>query len=96
MSFYDNCGNSERLSLIAGPCAFETKDHAIETALQIEEICDSLDINFIYKTSFDKANRSSADSFRIAGFDEAYYGMEAVRGRGIEDRKSTRLNSSHT
>jgi len=84
MSFYDNCGNNQRLSLIAGPCVFESKDHAVDTAEQIQEICDSLDVNFIYKTSFDKANRSSADSFRSAGFDEAYYGMEAVRGRGIE------------
>lgn len=84
MSFYDNCGNNKKLSVIAGPCAFETKDHAVETAEEIREICNSLDINFIYKTSFDKANRSSASSFRSAGFDEAYYGMEAVRARGIE------------
>jgi 2-dehydro-3-deoxyphosphooctonate aldolase (KDO 8-P synthase) len=42
------------------------------------------EINFIYKTSFDKANRSSADSYRSAGFDEAFYGMQAVRARGIE------------
>jgi 2-dehydro-3-deoxyphosphooctonate aldolase (KDO 8-P synthase) len=90
MSFYDNCGNDKPLSLIAGPCAFESKDHAVETAEEIRDICVSVgqefgrDINFIYKTSFDKANRSSASSFRSAGFDEAYYGMEAVRGRGIE------------
>jgi 2-dehydro-3-deoxyphosphooctonate aldolase (KDO 8-P synthase) len=90
MSFYDNCGNNKPLSLIAGPCAFESKDHAVETAEEIRDICIAVgqefgrDINFIYKTSFDKANRSSASSFRSAGFDEAYYGMEAVRGRGIE------------
>ena len=82
--FYENCGNDKPLSLIAGPCAFESKDHAVETAEAIREICNDLNINFIYKTSFDKANRSSADSFRSAGFDEAFYGMEAVRGRGIE------------
>lgn len=90
MSFYENCGNNKPLSLIAGPCAFESKDHAVETAEEIRDICIAVgqefgrDINFIYKTSFDKANRSSASSFRSAGFDEAYYGMEAVRGRGIE------------
>ena len=84
MSFYENCGNDKKLSVIAGPCAFETKDHAVETAEEIRDICNSLDINFIYKTSFDKANRSSASSFRSAGFDEAFYGMEAVRARGIE------------
>ena len=82
--FYENCGNDKPLSLIAGPCAFESKDHAVETAEAIREICNDLNINFIYKTSFDKANRSSADSFRSAGFDEAFYGMEAVRARGIE------------
>ena len=88
--FYDNCDNDKPLSLIAGPCVFESLSHAVETAEEIREICISVgqlfdrDINFIYKTSFDKANRSSASSFRSAGFDEAYYGMEAVRGRGIE------------
>jgi len=90
MSFYENCGNDKPLSIIAGPCVFESKDHAVETASALKEICyivgEQFDtqINFIYKTSFDKANRSSADSYRSAGFDEAFYGMEAVRARGIE------------
>ena len=84
MSFYENCGNNKPLSIIAGPCVFESKDHAVMMAESLKEICDKLKVNFIYKTSFDKANRSSADSYRSAGFDEAYYGMEAVRARGIE------------
>jgi 2-dehydro-3-deoxyphosphooctonate aldolase (KDO 8-P synthase) len=84
MSFYENCGNDKHLSIIAGPCVFESKDHALMMAESLKEICDNLKVNFIYKTSFDKANRSSADSYRSAGFDEAYYGMEAVRARGIE------------
>ncbi len=90
MSFYENCGNDKPLSIIAGPCVFESKEHAVETALAIREACIKVgqlmdrEINFIYKTSFDKANRSSADSYRSAGFDEAFYGMEAVRARGIE------------
>ncbi len=90
MSFYDNCGNDKPLSIIAGPCAFETKDHAVEMATALRDICFSVgnrfdtEINFIYKTSFDKANRSSANSSRGGGFDEAFYGMEAVRARGIE------------
>jgi 2-dehydro-3-deoxyphosphooctonate aldolase (KDO 8-P synthase) len=59
-------------------------------ALALKEACTTVgqkfdrEINFIYKTSFDKANRSSADSYRGSGFDEAFYGMEAVRGRGIQ------------
>lgn len=90
MSFYENCGNDKPLSIIAGPCVFESKDHAVETATALKEMCyivgEQFDtqVNFIYKTSFDKANRSSADSYRSAGFDEAFYGMEAVRARGIE------------
>ena len=90
MSFYENCGNDKPLSIIAGPCVFESKDHAVEMATALKEKCDRVgqkfdrEINFIYKTSFDKANRSSADSYRSAGFDEAFYGMQAVRARGIE------------
>ena len=84
MSFYDNCGNDKPLSIIAGPCAFESRDHAVMLAESLKESCDKLKVNFIYKTSFDKANRSSADSSRGGGFDEAFYGMEAVRARGIE------------
>ena len=84
MSFYSNCGNDKPLSIIAGPCVFETREHAVMMAESLKEICDKLKVNFIYKTSFDKANRSSADSNRGSGFDEAFYGMEAVRSRGIE------------
>ena len=90
MSFYENCGNDKPLSIIAGPCAFESQDHAIMMAESLRDICVKVgqqfdrEINFIYKTSFDKANRSSADSNRGGGFDEAFYGMEAVRARGIE------------
>jgi 2-dehydro-3-deoxyphosphooctonate aldolase (KDO 8-P synthase) len=88
--FYDNCGNDKPLSIIAGPCIFEDPAHALEMALALKEACTTVgqkfdrEINFIYKTSFDKANRSSADSYRGSGFDEAFYGMEAVRGRGIQ------------
>ena len=88
--FYENCGNDKPVSIIAGPCAFESQDHAIMMAESLKEICIKVgqqfdrEINFIYKTSFDKANRSSADSKRGSGFDEAFYGMEAVRARGIE------------
>jgi 2-dehydro-3-deoxyphosphooctonate aldolase (KDO 8-P synthase) len=88
--FYDNCGNDKPLSIIAGPCIFEDPAHALEMALALKETCTTVgqkfdrEINFIYKTSFDKANRSSADSYRGSGFDEAFYGMEAVRGRGIQ------------
>ena len=56
--------------LIAGPCVIESEQLAIETAGNLKEICGRLAIPFIYKSSFDKANRSSGDSFRGAGMDE--------------------------
>ena len=82
--FYNACGNKKRLSVIAGPCVFETQEHALHMAGALSEICKKHNVNFIYKTSFDKANRSKYDSFRSAGFDAAHYGMQAVRDRGIE------------
>jgi len=83
MSFYEDCSNDKSLSVIAGPCVFESKTHAIDMANILNDICKNYSINFIYKTSFDKANRSSGDSFRSVGFDEAFYGMNAVRETGI-------------
>ena len=53
-----------KLNLIAGPCVLESKEHAIDMSGSLTEICDELEINFIYKTSFDKANRTSKDSYR--------------------------------
>ena len=55
------------LSLISGPCVIESKQHAIDVAGEINEICSLLGINFIYKSSFDKANRSSIKSSRGIG-----------------------------
>lgn len=86
--FYENCGNDKPLSIIAGPCVFESRDHAIMMASELKNVCDyaakSRPVNFIYKTSFDKANRTSADSFRGVHFDEAYYGFEAIQNLGIQ------------
>jgi 2-dehydro-3-deoxyphosphooctonate aldolase (KDO 8-P synthase) len=56
--------------LIAGTCVIESEQLTIETAGRLKEICKSLDIPFIYKSSFDKANRSSGTSFRGPGIDE--------------------------
>ena len=52
------------MNLIAGPCVLENVSHALEMCGSLKKICDELEINFIYKTSFDKANRTSKDSFR--------------------------------
>ena len=64
-------GNALPLALIAGPCALEGRTHALETAAALKEITARLKIAFVYKTSFDKANRTSAKSNRGIGLDEA-------------------------
>jgi 2-dehydro-3-deoxyphosphooctonate aldolase (KDO 8-P synthase) len=64
-------GNAERLAIIAGPCALESRAHALETAIALKEIADRLAIGLVYKTSFDKANRTSAGAGRGMGLTEA-------------------------
>jgi 2-dehydro-3-deoxyphosphooctonate aldolase (KDO 8-P synthase) len=60
-------GNALKLSIIAGPCQLESRQHALETAHALSEIADRLGIGLIYKTSFDKANRTSAGAQRGIG-----------------------------
>jgi len=64
-------GNARPLALIAGPCALESRDHAIEMASALKEITARIGIGFVYKTSFDKANRTSARSNRGIGLEAA-------------------------
>ena len=64
-------GNKLPLALIAGPCALESRAHAFDMAGALKEIAARLGIGFIYKTSFDKANRTSAKSARGMGLDKA-------------------------
>jgi 2-dehydro-3-deoxyphosphooctonate aldolase (KDO 8-P synthase) len=64
-------GNKLPLALIAGPCALESRAHAFDMAGALKEIAARLGIGFIYKTSFDKANRTSAKSARGIGLDKA-------------------------
>ena len=64
-----NVGDSEPLFLIAGPCVIESAGLAMDTAGQLKEIAAELGIPFIYKSSFDKANRSSVSSFRGPGIE---------------------------
>jgi 2-dehydro-3-deoxyphosphooctonate aldolase (KDO 8-P synthase) len=65
--------------LIAGPCVIESEQLAIETASYLKKVCNELNINFIYKSSFDKANRTSADSFRGLGIEEGLRILEKVK-----------------
>src|SRR5260221_13069796 len=64
-------GNGLPLALIPGPCALEIRDHALEMASGLKEIAGKLRIGLVYKTSFDKPNRTSARSNRGVGLDRA-------------------------
>jgi 2-dehydro-3-deoxyphosphooctonate aldolase (KDO 8-P synthase) len=64
-------GNQLPLALIAGPCALESRAHAFDMAGALKEMTAKLGIGFVYKTSFDKANRTSAKSARGLGLDKA-------------------------
>jgi len=64
-------GNDLPISLIAGPCALESRAHALEVATALKEIAGRLGIGLVYKTSFDKANRTSASAGRGIGLESA-------------------------
>lgn len=63
--------NHEKFTLIAGPCQMESRDHALMLAEEMQKICAKHGVNLIYKSSFDKANRSSVSSKRGIGFKQA-------------------------
>ncbi len=64
-------GATEKLSFIAGPCQMESRQHALETAHALKEIAERLDVGLIYKTSYDKANRTSANAQRGIGLKDS-------------------------
>lgn len=73
--------NDQPFMLIAGPCQIESLDHALSTAGAIKEITDSLGIPLIYKSSYDKANRSSHTTARGIGLDEGLKILGEVKSR---------------
>lgn len=72
-------GLNKPLFLMAGPCVIESEQLAIDTAGYLKEVTSKLGINFIYKSSFDKANRSSGTTFRGPGIDEGLRIMSEVK-----------------
>jgi 2-dehydro-3-deoxyphosphooctonate aldolase (KDO 8-P synthase) len=74
-------GLDKPLFLIAGPCAIESRELALETAGQLKEICAAAGVPFIYKSSFDKANRSSDKSFRGLGMEEGLRILDEVKSK---------------
>jgi 2-dehydro-3-deoxyphosphooctonate aldolase (KDO 8-P synthase) len=72
-------GVGQDLALIAGPCQIESMTHALDTAGHISEICKRVGLKFIYKSSFDKANRSSISTQRGLGVDKGLQILNAVK-----------------
>jgi 2-dehydro-3-deoxyphosphooctonate aldolase (KDO 8-P synthase) len=72
-------GLDRPLFLIAGPCVIESREMALDTAGQLRDICLKLGLNFIYKSSYDKANRSSGKSFRGLGIEQGLDILADVR-----------------
>jgi 2-dehydro-3-deoxyphosphooctonate aldolase (KDO 8-P synthase) len=71
--------SSDRPFLIAGPCVIESEDHCLMMAREIDKIANSRDIDVVFKASFDKANRTSVDSFRGPGLEKGLQTLERVR-----------------
>ena len=79
-----NCGNIEisndnKICIIAGPCQLETEQHAMDMAGKIQEITKKFNLGFIYKTSFDKANRTSLKGKRGAGLEVSLPIFDKIR-----------------
>ena len=72
-------GLDQPLFLMAGPCVIESEQLALDTAGELQQICGELGVPFIYKSSFDKANRSSSRSYRGPGLEQGLAVLQTVR-----------------
>jgi len=72
-------GNNKPLTILAGPCAMESRDHALMTAEKLKKISENVGLNIVYKSSYDKANRTSIHSPRGIGLYEALPIFEEIR-----------------
>lgn len=70
---------NDKLTVLAGPCAIESKEICFETCEKLKEVTSKLDINYVFKASFDKANRSSLDSYRGLGIEEGLKILKEVK-----------------
>jgi len=71
----------DKLTILAGPCAIESMEILEETASGLKEICEELDINFVFKSSFDKANRTSITSYRGLGIDKGLEMLSHIKSK---------------
>ena len=74
-------GNSNPLFFILGPCAIESEDHCLKMAEVLKALSEKLKFHFIFKSSFDKANRTALQNFRGVGFDQGLRILEKVRNQ---------------
>jgi len=74
-----NISNKSRFTLIAGPCQLENEKHALEVAIELKKISEKIGIGLIYKTSFDKANRTSLKGKRGAGLEKSLPIFDKIR-----------------
>ena len=74
-----NISNANPFTLIAGPCQLESEKHALDVAGQLKKITEKLDIGLIYKTSFDKANRTSLKGKRGVGLQKSLPIFDQIR-----------------
>ena len=74
-----NISNKSRFTLIAGPCQLENEKHALEVAIELKKISEKIGIGLIYKTSFDKANRTSLKGKRGAGLEKSLQIFDKIR-----------------
>lgn len=72
-------GGRQRVTLIAGPCAIENEEMVLETATELKRICQKLEINLVFKSSFDKANRTSVKSPRGVGLEKGLYILNEIK-----------------
>lgn len=79
ISSKDKIGGSNPLFLIGGPCVIESEKHALFMAKEIKKVCTKLRISYIFKASYDKANRSSIKSYRGPGLNRGLEILQAVR-----------------
>jgi 2-dehydro-3-deoxyphosphooctonate aldolase (KDO 8-P synthase) len=74
-----NTINNKTFFLIAGPCVIESEEHCLKMAASLKEICNKLEIPLIFKASFDKANRTSINSFRGVGIEKGFEILKKVK-----------------
>src|SRR2546423_15016053 len=79
MSNEQRATRNERLLVIAGPCVIESADLCLLIGAHVKKVCDKLGLRYIFKASFDKANRSSGESFRGPGLQDGLRVLERVK-----------------